>query len=398
MTATKFNILFLYSGVIVPQRGGIESVTFELANYFSSKGCICYYLSLNNEITNNNNQHFLPNASCFLNDENKTFFINFIKEKNIDIVINQGGFDKDCCKFAYIAKQFGVKLISCLHNSLLERIRNFETVHYNSFKNYNLQFILKFTKHCFVKKVLYSMYRLKYKKHFEKLHEYSDLVVLLSDSFKQDLSFFIGNLTKKVCAMPNPIPSKIYYEETNVQKEKIVLYVGRIDIPQKRPDLLLEIWSNIYKEHKDWNLIIVGDGKDLDFLKKYAKSLQLDNIYFEGQQDPTPYYKKTSIFCMTSAYEGFGIVLIEAMNMKIVPIAFESFSTVKDIIDNNINGVLVTPFNTKLYAEKLSELMNDDNMRYNLSNNAYLKSRQFQIDAIGNKWLMLFSFLFEENN
>mgnify|MGYP003291691583 CR=1 FL=1 len=389
----KLNILFLYSNVINPIKGGIQNVTYELSGYFTSKGNSCYYISLNNLKIDDKKQYYLPNASSFLNNENKNFLINFIKEKNIDIVINQGGFDKDCCKFAYIAKQHGVKLISCLHNSLLERIRNFETVHYNSFKKYNLLLISKFTKHRFVKKVLYSMYRLKYKKHFEKLHEYSDLVVLLSDSFKQDLSFFIGNLSEKVCAMPNPIPSKIYYEETNVQKEKIVLYVGRIDIPQKRPDLLLEIWSTVYKKHKDWNLVIVGDGKDLDFLKKYAKSLQLYNIYFEGQQDPTPYYKKASIFCMTSAYEGFGIVLIEAMNMKVVPIAFESFSTVKDIIDNNINGVLVEPFNNDLYSKKLSELMENDCMRLNMSNNAYKKSEQFQLNEIGEKWLALFSSL-----
>ena len=99
---------------------------------------------------------------------------------------------------------------------------------------------------------------------------------------------------------------------------------------------------------------------------------------------------------MTSSYEGFGIVLIEAMNMKVVPIAFDSFSTVRDIIDNNINGVLITPFDKELYAKKLSDMMSNESAREIYSNNAYLKSQQFQLDVIGNKWLNLFSSLFED--
>lgn len=396
MKMTEFNILFLYSGVIDPLRGGIESVTSELSDYFTKNGCLCYYLSLHHDKNDDIKQYYLPNTSCFLNDENKIYLINFIKENKINIVINQGGFDKDCCLLAYEVKKHGVKLVSCLHQSLLDRIRNFDVTYYNIFEKKKLQFLLKYTQNNFVKNLLCSMYRIKYLNHFRKLHEYSDLVVLLSNSFKQDFSFFIGELSDKVCAMPNPIPSKIYSSESNTQKEKIVLFVGRIDMQQKRPDLLLQIWSKTYKNHKDWKLIIVGGGEDLNCLKTYASSLHLENVVFEGNQNPIPYYQKASIFCLTSSYEGFGIVLIEAMNMKVVPIAFESFSTVRDIIDNNLNGVLIPPFDIDLYAEKLSELMSDDSMRDNYSNNAYLKSQQFQLDEIGNKWLSLFSSILNE--
>lgn len=388
-----FNILFLYSGVIDPLRGGIESVTYELSDYFAKNGCLCYYLSLHHDNNDDKKQYYLPNTSCFLNDENKIYLINFIKDKKINIVINQGGFDKDCCLLAYEVKKQGVKLVSCLHNSLLDRIRHFEITYYNIFEKKKIQYLLRYTRNNIVKNILYSVYRLKYQKHFKRLHKTSDRVVLLSDSFKDDFSYFIGNLTNKVCAMPNPIPSKIYNSGSNTQKEKIVLYVGRIDMQQKRPDLLLQIWSKIYKKHKDWKLIIVGGGKDLDYLKTYASSLHLENVSFEGTQNPVSYYKKASIFCMTSSYEGFAIVLLEAINMKVVPIAFESFSAVRDIIDNNLNGVLIPPFDIDLYAEKLSELMSDNSMRDNYSNNAYLKSQQFQLNTIGNKWLNLFSSL-----
>lgn len=397
MNDTKFNILFLYASAIDPLKGGIESVTYELSNYLSSIGCSCYYLSLNRSESNDSKQFFLPNDSFFLNEENKMFLIDFIKDKKIDILINQGGFDKEGCQFSYIVKDYGVKLISCLHNSLLDRIRYFDISYYNTFKKRKIQFLLKYTRNRFVKKLLFSMYRLKYLDHYKKLCEYSNRVLLLSDSFRDDFSFFIGDLPDNVCAMPNPIPSKIYNSESNTQKDKIVLYVGRIDMQQKRPDLLLQIWSMVYKEHKDWKLLIVGGGEDLNYLKTYASSLHLENVFFEGNQNPVSYYQKASIFCMTSSYEGFGIVLIEAMNMKVVPIAFESFSTVRDIIDNNVNGVLIPPFNVESYAGKLSELMSDNSLRDNFSNNAYLKSQQFQLDVIGNKWLNLFTSLIKDN-
>lgn len=396
MNTNKFNILFLYSGIIEPLRGGIESVTYELAEYFTDKRCLCYYLSLNKDRNNDIKQHYLPNSSNFFNDENITFLIDFIKDKNINILINQGGFDIDCCQLAYEVKNYGVKLISCIHNSLLDRIRHFDVSYYSTLKKKKMQFLLKYTRNNFVKSMLCSMYRLKYQKHFKRLNKYSDRVVLLSDSFKHDFSFFIGELSDKVCAMPNPIPAKIRNSESNTRKDKIVLYVGRIDLQQKRPDLLLQIWSMIYKDHKDWKLIIVGGGKDLNYLKTYASSLHLENVVFEGNQDPTPYYQKASIFCMTSSYEGFGIVLVEAMNMKVVPIAFESFSTVRDIIDDNVNGILIPPFDMDLYAKKLSELIGNDDLRYSLSNNAYQKSQQFRMDVIGDKWLALFASLYDD--
>lgn len=396
MNSNRFTILFLYYNVINPLKGGIQTVTYELSNYLSSKGCSCYYLSLKKSDSNDCKQYFLPNDSSFLNEENKMYLINFIKEKKIDILINQGGFDKEGCQFSYIVKDYGVKLVSCIHNPLIDKVRNFESYFYNKFKKYKLQATLKITRYSCIKNILYSVYRLKYQKHFKRLHEYSDSLILLSDSFKQDLSFFVGTLSDKVCAIPNPIPSKIYRCETTGEKEKIVLYVGRMGV-EKRVDLLLQIWSMLYEEHKDWKLVIVGGaGKEFKILKDYANSLHLENVFFEGFQNPMSYYEKSSIFCMTSAIEAFGIVLIEAMNMKVVPIAFESFSTVRDIIDNDINGVLIPPFNIELYAGKLSELMRNDDLRNRLSNNSYQKSQQFRMDVIGDKWLSLFASLYDD--
>lgn len=396
MCVNQYNILFLYSNVIDPLKGGVQSVTYELSQYFTSNGCCCYYLGLNktDKDINTNVQFYLPNSSKFNNNENREYLLSFIKDKKINILINQGGISCDCSNLAYIVKPYGVKIISCIHNSLLDIIRNFDILYYNKLKRYKIHKLLSITKYSFVKNILYILYYFKYSKHYRRLCENSDKIVLLSDSFKKDLSFFTKELSDKVCSIPNPIPSKISEINIGDEKEKIVLYVGRVDTLHKKVDLLLNIWSLLYKKHKDWKLVIVGGGDELNKVKQYAYSLRVENVLFEGFKDPIPYYKRASIFCMTSASEGFGIVLIEAMNMKVVPIAFDSFSAVRDIIDDGTNGVLVPPFNQKLYSEKISYLMNNEQDRLQLSYNAYEKSKEFKLYAIGNRWLALFSSLF----
>ena len=394
MCNKQYNILFLYSSVIDPLKGGVESVTSELSNYFLSKGCYCYYLSLHENNSNNKIQFTLPNSTCFYNKENIEFILNFVNDRKVDILINQGGISEDCSQLAYVVKPYGIKIVSCIHNSLLDTVRNFDMLYYNQFKKYNLHKFIYLTKNRYIKNILYALYYLKYSNHYKKLHKNSDKVVLLSDSFKEDLSFFIKELSPKVCSIPNPIPSKISENKLENVKENIILYVGRVDSLHKKVDLLLNIWSLLHEEHKDWKLVIVGGGNELEKMKEYASSLSLKNIYFEGFQDPIPYYKKASIFCMTSASEGFGIVLIEAMNMGLVPIAFDSFSAVRDIIDDGRNGILVPPFDIKLYSEKISYLIKNMEERLFVSKKAYEKSKEFQLDEIGNRWMMLFSSLF----
>ena len=77
-TSIDYNILFLYSNIIDPIRGGIESVTYELAKYFSSKGYLCYYLTLNNTSNNDDKQFYLPDSSLFLNEKNNSNIFNSV--------------------------------------------------------------------------------------------------------------------------------------------------------------------------------------------------------------------------------------------------------------------------------------------------------------------------------
>ncbi len=92
----------------------------------------------------------------------------------------------------------------------------------------------------------------------------------------------------------------------------------------------------------------------MDFWRERMEYLAqgIPNIRFVGYQDPLPYQLESSISCMTSLYEGWGMVLTEAMQCGAVPIAFNSFASVTDVIDHGRNGILVKPFSIKQYEKK----------------------------------------------
>lgn len=387
------NILFLYHNYINPLKGGIQRVTSVLADYFESKENTIFYLTGvigNDEEIDKTRQHYFPNSKVQLAKENFDFFNQFLVSHKIDIVINQSGMDPITSKIAYeVNKYKTIKLISCIHNSLLSSILNFRTSYETRAKNKKMGSLLYFTDFTLVKKGLLLLYRQKYKKHYKQLCDNSDSVVLLSDSFKEELKFFVKSLNEnKIIGISNPT-SFVAKEGVFHTKEKQLLYVGRINRAQKKVDLLLKIWNLVYEKNPEWSLIIVGDGKELPSLKEDAKKMNLERIQFTGYQDPKPYFEKASVFCMTSSFEGFGIVLVEAMQFGTIPVAFESYLSINDIIDHENNGFLVTPFDINEYAGILNSLMSNQNKRENMSILSIEKAKVFSIDKIGNKWLNL---------
>lgn len=93
----------------------------------------------------------------------------------------------------------------------------------------------------------------------------------------------------------------------------------------------------------DWSLEFVGDGFQLDDLRRLATKMNLERVTFHGFLPPQDFYKKSKIFLMTSDYEGWGLTLTEAMQYKCVPLVMSTYSSVYDIIDDGKNGFLIPP-------------------------------------------------------
>lgn len=133
----------------------------------------------------------------------------------------------------------------------------------------------------------------------------------------------------------------------------------------------------------------MGSG-NVESFKQLADKMHISNIKFTGSCDPTDYYKKGDIICMTSSAEGWGMVLIEGMQNGCVPIAYNSFSSLTDIIENNINGFTVTPFNRKEYIEKLETLMSDTELREKFAKKGFESIKRFDHKLIAKQWIDLF--------
>src|SRR5690606_17964084 len=92
----------------------------------------------------------------------------------------------------------------------------------------------------------------------------------------------------------------------------------------------------------------------------------------------------------TSSFEGFPMVLVEAINFGVVPVAFQSFNSITDIITDKKNGILVKPFIVDEYVNKLSNLMKSSKNLKTMASNAIDDSQKFSIKTVGEKWFHLF--------
>lgn len=384
------NILFLYNETINPKVGGVEKITFLLANYLETKGVKVYFLGLMNKYpTQDSRQYFLPDPNSFNTKQNIDFYINFIQKNDIKYVINQGGTNPGISKLAFNSTFGGARLLTAIHNSPLANIINFSESHRSQFSKKGLSFLLPIIQLNFVRKLVMNLYRLKYSNHYKSICFNSHYVILLSLLYKQELSFFTGKLIlNNVIGIHNPIQIN---EDLIEDKRKELLYVGRINTSQKRVDLLLKIWAKLFYKFPDWTLKVVGGGDELDYIKEMSSNLQLKNIFFYGFQNPQEFYGSASIFCMTSSFEGLPMTLLEAMQKGVVPIAFSSFLSVSEIINDGINGFLVEPFNIEQYVEILEKLMLDEKLINTTSIAARQKVKLFDFDLIGQKWIDIFN-------
>lgn len=380
------NILYLYYNEINPTRGGVQRVTFVLSEYFRKQGHKVLYLGLHQ--SESPFQFTFPDLDNAISQQNLKFLIEFIKAEHIDITIFQEGISSLHTDWLDAVKQTNSKLISCIHNSLLGGIVNMEQSAKNRLKKYHLTPLAHLLKFPFIPSLVTWCYRKMMHPHYQKLCNISDKVVLLSNTFQQELNLFIDvNRYNNITAIPNPVS---FNPTTTTPKKNKILYVGRIDTKHKRTDLLIQIWEKIWQKFPNWTLDIVGDGAELPSIKNYVQKKSIKNIKFHGFQNPSPFYQEASIFCMTSSSEGFGIVLIEAMQNGVVPIAFNSYLSITDIIDNTKNGILVTPMDIDEYVDKLSILIINNSLRLQLAKEGLIKSKKFSIEIIGNKWLELF--------
>lgn len=198
----------------------------------------------------------------------------------------------------------------------------------------------------------------------------------------------------KFLSIPNPIAISVSDEE--VSKEKEIIYVGRIEYNQKRTDRVVDIWRELEPLYPDWKLTIVGDGDDRNDLQKRIDEYGLKRVTITGFVNPLKYYKRASILLLTSEYEGFGLVVVEAMSQGVVPVVYHSFESAKDLITDGYNGVLIEkPFSVSSFIRKVQELIAQPSYLNELSQNSRIVSVDYSIDELAKKWYQLMDNLYK---
>ena len=153
---------------------------------------------------------------------------------------------------------------------------------------------------------------------------------------------------------------------------------------------LLKIWEMVQDELPEWNLIMVGDGGKYKECAQMIADKKLKRVQLTGHQMSIPYIDRASILCLTSVIEGLPTVFVEAMSLGVVPIGFDSFRAIYDMIDNGKNGIVIRNNDYKAYAKALIRLATDDTYRQQIAAAAKQQAGRYDIEHIGPLWLEAF--------
>ena len=394
------NILFYTYYDVSPQKGGTERITSTIAMGLYKEGINCF-LAYDFDIDPNLERTYFDTrikVGDLSKKTNANKFREFVLCNHIDIILVQGLFGK-------------IIEIRRLLSNVDDKIRIVLAHHFNpgaeeNFLSYNSllnQIRVKPKKWmiCILKILLFPILKVRYKlklhKQYKQAYNAADKVVLLSDGFIDGFVEYAGlNDLSKFYVIHNALSFQTFYDMSLYeQKHHEVVIVSRLEERQKRISLALRIWQQIEadKSCHDWVLRIVGGGSDENKYRRDVEQMKLERVFFEGIKEPEPYYQTASIFLMTSSFEGWGLTLTEAQQYGVIPIAFNSYASLKDIITNEYNGYIIPNNNMKDYVDRLKLLMEDSDLRHQIAKNCIESSKRFEVHVICSQWIQLFKLL-----
>lgn len=228
-----------------------------------------------------------------------------------------------------------------------------------------------------------KIYYKKFLNYYLRGLELADLIVCLTKDDQQKFKKF----NKNVCFIYNPLTIKNVYNKKSKLDEKNIIYVGRLLMKPKGLDYLIEIGNKL--KNDDWKILVAGDGPDKKKFINLIKKNKLENkIILKGvlkNEELENFYLSGSIFISTSRWEGFGLVITEAMNFGLPIVSFENTGP-KEILKNGDYGILVKKNDINEFIKKLNVLMNDPQKRFYYQQKSLERVKDFDIKIIGKEW------------
>lgn len=205
---------------------------------------------------------------------------------------------------------------------------------------------------------------------------------------------------KKMWGMQNilviPNFSNIQQHQVGCRKNRVAVSAGRLETV-KGYERLIHAWAIIAHKYPDWQLEIWGNGSLKYRLQQQINALHLSSlVHLKGiSHNMGEVYARSSFFVMSSLYEGFPLVLVEAMNCGLPCVSFD-ITGANSIIENNKNGFLVPNNNIDALANACIKLMEDRTLLENMGSEAYISSGRFSKQQIMQKWMILYGELMGE--
>ena len=174
-------------------------------------------------------------------------------------------------------------------------------------------------------------------------------------------------------------------------RAKRVVTIGRYAY-QKGYDLLLQAWAEVERQFHDWTLDIYGQGDQTSYRELMGDlGINANRCHLNGPvDDVVKTYQNSTIFVLSSRFEGFGLVLVEAMACGLPVVSFDCPAGPDEIITDGADGLLVPSGDVHALAEKLMTLMADEELRKRLGQQARQTAQRYDMKTIANQWRALF--------
>jgi len=216
-----------------------------------------------------------------------------------------------------------------------------------------------------------------------------DALVTVTEADRIRYDEYLARSTK-VVEIPNAIPDQGH--AVSPPDSKVIVAAGSL-VPRKGFDRLIQAFAPIVPEHPDWQLHIYGKGGERAKLARLVAELAVDdNVVLKGF-DPayTDRLANAAVYALSSHFESFGMVIIEAMGVGVPVIAFDCPSGPRHLIRDGVDGLLIPNDDIPAFTAGLRRLVEDDDFRRSAGTAALETMPQYSVEAVVARWEALFS-------
>ena len=357
----SYKIIIILLPVFDPNAGGVQRSTYKMSSYFKRHGHQTHVYSYEEQGHAKQDVatlHAAKQSGSQRTNANNIQLQELITEIKPDIVINQSPYALEIGKsLAEVHHKQDFLLLACLRNTLY-------SVKYN-LDDYLKSVVPSPLKPVFDnvlgKKLLLNRHRSRHSRDLKSILDTYDYFVMFGPPNRDELSYFVGDYkAHKTYLVPNSILSVL---PEVPPKEKRILWLSRVTYKQKRADLILPFWKEVMHKLPDWQLDIVGDGDAFEDLKQQIEHEGIPRVTMYGKQTPDEYYKRSPIYIMTSAFEGFPNTLIEAQSYACIPVVYDNYPICSWVVKEGKSGVLIPPFNVDQMVNEVINLATNQNLQ-----------------------------------